>query len=62
MADRGNNFFGKIYGGGGGGGVGGALSTWGTNDQIMPRRGFTNAFSSNLNTVDEKIFPNHGGI
>ena len=36
----------------------------GTNDQIMPEEkgSITNTFSSNLNTVNLKIFPNHGGI
>ena len=34
-----------------------------TNDQIMPRiESFTNAFFSNLNTLNLKIFPNHDGI
>ena len=39
-------------------------STLGTNVQIMPRgwRRFTNTFSSNLETVNPNIFPNHGGI
>ena len=35
-----------------------------TNDRIIPRweERFINAFSSNLNPVDLKIFPNHSGI
>ena len=35
----------------------------GTNDQIKQegRKSFPNEFSSNLNTVDLKIFPCHGG-
>ena len=36
----------------------------GTNDQINEGEGsksFTNPFSSNLNTVNLKIFPSHGG-
>ena len=31
----------------------------GTNDQIM-QGGFTNAFSSNPNTANLRIFPDHG--
>ena len=39
-------------------------SIWGANDQIMPRgiESFTNAFSSNLGTVNLKIFSNHSEI
>ena len=42
----------------------GGFSTWGINDQIMPRVGeFTNAFSSNLKTVyNPEFFGNHEGI
>ena len=34
----------------------------GSNDQNIQggREGFTNAFSSNLNTVNLKLFPDHG--
>ena len=42
---------------------GGCCSTWGINDQIMPRmEEFHKCFSSNLNTVNLKVFPNHGWI
>ena len=35
----------------------------GSNDQIIQggRKSFINAFSSNLNSVNLKIFPGHGG-
>ena len=35
----------------------------GTNDKIVQgmRQNFTNAFSNNLNTINLKIFPDHGG-
>ena len=35
-----------------------------TNDQIIPRvnESFSNAFSSNLNTVNSENFSNHGEI
>ena len=41
----------------------GVLFCMGTNDQIMQggRESFTNAFSRNLNTVNLKILPGHGG-
>ena len=44
--------------------MGGECSTWVTNSQIMTwgRESFTNAFSSNLNTLNLKIFADHGGI
>ena len=63
----GANFFGQIYGR--------IVVYWRNSDQIiqiMSRGlgglgvgwggGVTNAFSSNLNTVNLKIFPNHGAI
>ena len=34
----------------------------GTNDQTKRKEVSQNVFSSNLNTVDLNIFPNHGGI
>ena len=39
-------------------------STQGTNDYIMlrGRQSLSNVFSSNLNTVTQKIFPDHSGI
>ena len=51
----GQTFLGKFLGG---------CSIWGANDQIMPRgiESFTNAFSSNLGTVNLKIFSNHSEI
>ena len=43
--------------------MGGGLFYMGSNDQIMQggRKSFTNAFSSNLNSVNLKVFPGHGG-
>ena len=48
------DFLGQIYGG---------LIYMGSNDQIMQWGGkrFTNVFSSNLNSVNLKIFSSHGG-
>ena len=48
------SFLGKFMGG---------LFYMGSNDQIMQRgrKSFTNAFSSNLNSVNLKFFPSHGG-
>ena len=54
----------KMFGGGGGKYMGHILMFYiGTNDQIMQggRKSFPNEFSSNLNTVDLRIFPCHGG-
>ena len=50
----GEQFFGQIYGG---------LFYIGSNDQIMQRgrKSFTNAFFSNLNSVNLKFFPSHDG-
>ena len=52
----GDKLLGQIYGGG-------SVLHGGTNGHIMPGEGasFTNAFPSNLNTVNLKIFPNHVG-
>ena len=53
--DGGTNFVGKIYRG--------IVLDGGTIDQNIPRGGASqNAFSNNLNTVNLKIFPNHGRI
>ena len=56
MVDKGANFFEKIYRR--------VVLCGGTNDQIRPsvRKDVTNAFSSNLNTVNLNIFPKYGGI
>ena len=55
MADDVTNFFGQIYGKG--------CSKLRDNNQIMPKVGgsLINAFLTNLNDVDLKIFINHGG-
>ena len=47
-------FLGKFMGG---------LFYMGSNDQILQgeKKGFTNAFSNNLNSVNLKNFPSHGG-
>ena len=40
-----------------------SVSPMRNNDEIMQggKKGFTNAFSSNLNTVNLKVSPEHGG-
>ena len=52
----GTNFFGKFMGG---------CFTWGLRNRSCKEEGeggsFTNAFSSNLNTVNLRIFCDHGG-
>ena len=50
----GTNIFGLIYGG---------IVLHGSHYHIMQggRKSFTDAFSSNLNSVHLKIFPTHGG-
>ena len=51
----GTKFFEEVYRG---------MFNTGTNDQINEGEGsksFTNPFSSNLSTVNLKIFPSHGG-
>ena len=50
----------ELWGGKRGGGGGGYI---GLNDQIMQggRKSFTNAFTSNLNSVNLENFPGHGG-